>query len=166
MPLNTSHQLIADDRRREVAILRRRRLTVRQIVKALAEAGRVNPRTGKPWSVGIVQSDLQRLQDQARADALREVTEHKADMLADYRELLRLAWTKADHVEVRKLLADMRRLLGTDAPQVIVYEQVSQRMLAAVESLEREFAHDPATLDRALGALMGADHQGTPRPVN
>lgn len=166
MALNGSHALIVDDRRREVAALRRRRLTVRQIVEALARANRTNPRTGRPWSLGIVQSDLQHLHDDARARALADISSHRADILADYDELLRLAWQDRRYEDARKVLADMRRLLGTDAPQVIVYEQLQERMVAAVDALEREFADDAATRERALRALMGADHPTAPRPIN
>lgn len=166
MALNRSQVLITEDRRRQVAALRLRRLTVRQIVDALARAGQVNPRTGKPWSVGVVQNDITYMQDAARAAALRDVSEHKADMLAQYDELLRLAWAEKRYEHVRKILADLRRLLGTDAPQVIVYEQLQERMTAAVDALEREFADDTATRERALRALLGADHPTAPRPIN
>lgn len=152
---NTSGQLIAEERRRAVAALRRRRLTMRQIVEALARNGQVNPRTKKPWSLAQINKDIAFLQDAARAEAVKDVSEHKAEILADYHELLRLAWAEKRYDDVRRVLKDMRELLGTDAPQVIVFEQVQERMLEAVDAIEREFADDPALAERALRALMG-----------
>lgn len=163
MPINNSDILITEDRRREVATLRRRRLTIRQIVAALDAAGRRNPRSGRPWGVATIKRDLDVLTAAAHAEALRDVTEHKAEILADYHELMRLAWAERRYEEVRRILREIRELLGTDAPQVIVFEQVAQRMTAALEALEREFADDPAALERALGALMDADNQGQSR---
>jgi len=161
-PRNTSGRLIAEERRRAVAAMRRRRLTVREIILALAQAGHVNPRTGKPWSLGVISNDIQHLQAEARAEAIKDVSEHKAEILADYEELLRIAWREKDHAEVRRILKDVRELLGTDAPQVIVFEQVQERMLEAVDAIEREFADDPALAERALRALMGGSDT---RPV-
>lgn len=166
MALNTSDNLILEDRRREVAALRRRRLTLRQIVAALERAGRVNPRTKKPWSLATIKGDLDALHDQARAEALRDISEHKAEILADYDELMRLAWAEKRYEDVRKLLRDVRELLGTDAPQVIVFEQVAERMNEALLALEREFRDDPVALDRALRALMGGVDTVTPTVVN
>lgn len=132
---------------------------MRQIVDALAKSGNVNPRTKKPWSLGVIKKDIDALKEAARAEAIKDVSEHKAEILADYDELLRLAWREKRYEDVRKLLKDVRELLGTDAPQVIVFEQVQQVMTDAVEALEREFSDDPALLTRALDALMGADNQ-------
>lgn len=159
---NQSHQLIIEDRRREVATLRRRRLSIRQIVAALEAAGRVNPRTGRPWNVATIKADLDYLQEAARAEALREISEHKAEILADYHELMRLAWAERRYEDVRRILKDVRDLLGTDAPQVVLYEQVAQHMHDAISRLEAAFRDDPTALDRALAALMGGDYQGPP----
>lgn len=165
MPLNQSDSLVAEDRRREVAVLRRRRLTLKQIAAALAKTGRVNPRTGKPWSHVTIKNDVDYLTEVARAEAVRDVSEHKAEILADYHELLRLAWLEKRYEDVRKVLKDVRDLLGTDAPQVIIFEQVQERMTEALAALETEFADDPTTLSRAVNALMGAsDH--VPAGVN
>lgn len=163
MALNTSEALIVEDRRREVAALRRRRLTIRQIVAALERAGRINPRTNKPWGLATIKGDIDALQEQARSEALREVSEHKAEILADYQELMRLAWTEKRYEDVRKILKDVRDMLGTDAPQVVIFEQVAERMTEALEALEREFRDDPSTLERAHRALMGGTD---PDPIN
>lgn len=160
--VNTSRALIVEDRRREVAALRRRRLTMRQIEKALAEAGRTNPWTNKPWSLYVIKTDIDAITAEAKAQAIRDITEHRAEILADYHELLRLAWAERRYEDARKVLKDMREMLGTDAPQVIVFEQVQAQMENALIALETEFMHEPATLERAYAALMGAGDRGTP----
>jgi hypothetical protein len=160
MARNTSQELVAEDRRREVAALRRRRLTMRQIVAALEKAGRINPITNEPWSLATIKRDLDTLTAAARSEALKDVSEHKAEILADYDELMRLAWQEKRYEDIRKVLKDVRDLLGTDAPQVIVFEQVARRMDEAITALEREFADDPVLLDRALGALVAGPGRG------
>lgn len=159
---NTSKALIIEDRRREVAALRRRRLTMRQIQKALQEAGRVNPHTGTPWSLGVIKKDVDAIIAEAKAAAVRDITEHRAEILADYHELLRLAWAERRYEDARKVLKDMREMLGTDAPQVIVFEQMQEQMESALTALELEFMNEPATLERAYAALMGSGDRGTP----
>ncbi len=158
MALNQSQADIIEDRRREVAILRRRRLSYRQIARALEKAGRVNEQTGEAWSYYTIKNDLDALKELAKAESLKQTSEHKAEALEDYQELLRVHWNKADHEGVRKVWKDIRDLLGTDAPQVIVFEQVQKQMDAALDALEREFAHEPALLERTLNALMGQSH--------
>lgn len=118
----------------------------------------MNPKTKRPWGLATIQADLDHLTEQARTAALRDISEHKAEVLDDYQELLRLAWVEKRYEDARRVLKDMRELLGTDAPKVIIFEQMQQRMMEAVENLEREFGDEPAVLDRALMALMGADN--------
>ena len=162
MALNKSQQDIMEDRRREVALLRRRRLTMRQIVRALETSGRVNPATGKAWDVATIKRDLDAIRAENKAEAIKEVSEHKTEILADYHELVRLAWQEKRYEDVRKVLKDMRELLGTDAPQVIIYEQMTQRMEEALNRLEVMFRNEPDTLERAYAALMGvADNPAT-----
>lgn len=155
MAPNNSKKLIIEERRREVAALRRRGMTFRQIHKAMEIAGRQNEDNGQPWSLKTIFDDVTALQAAARAEAVKDISEHKAEVLAHYQELINLAWREKRYDDVRLVLKDVRALLGTDSPQVIVFEQVQARMVEALSSLEREFADDPATLDRALSALVG-----------
>ncbi len=168
MALNSSWLDIIEDRRREVAALRRRRYTVRQIVRALEKANRLNPKTEKPWDVATIQRDIQTLRAEAHREALKDTSEHKAEILADYQELIRLGWVEKRYEDVRKVLKDMRELLGTDAPQVVVYEQLNNEYDAALGRLEREFGHDPALLGRIYDTLTDASGQdsGAARSLN
>lgn len=155
MPENKSPELIMEDRRREVSALRRQRLSLRKIVDVLARNGRANPLSGKPWGLTTIKKDVDALTAAARAESMRDISEHKSEVLADYHELMRLGWIEKRYDDVRLLLKDVRALLGTDSPQVIVFEQVQARMVEALTALEGEFANDPTTLERAIGALMG-----------
>ena len=62
MALNTSNKEIIAYRRQRVAEMRLLRIPQRQIVKALADEGLVNPLTGKPFSLGTVNTDIEALQ--------------------------------------------------------------------------------------------------------
>lgn len=160
MALNTSQADIIEERRRNVATLRRTGMSYRQIARAFEQAKRpfLNPRTGKPWDHTTIKADLDFIRKQNRAESLKKTAEHKAEILAGYQELLHLAWREGRYEDVRKVLKDMRDLLGTDAPQVIVFEEMAKRMDEALSVLEREFANEPEILQRVLTALVaGAD---------
>jgi hypothetical protein len=157
MALSTAQEDIAEERRRHVVVLRRQRLSHRAIARALERAGQVNPKTGKAWSDVTVMTDLAFIKEQNRLESLKETAEHKAEILADYQEILRRCWsTSPPNLELAlKTLAHMRELLGTDAPQVVVWEQMQERMTEALHNLEREFANEPELLHRAVNALVG-----------
>lgn len=162
MPSNTSSQDIIEERRMYVAKLRRQgRLSYRQIAKYLEKEGKLNPHTQKAWSYVTIKKDLDTLKEQARAEAMQETVEHKAEILADYHELLNVAWQGKQFVEARNVLREMRALLGTDAPQVAVFEQMVKQMDSALDALEEEFKNEPDILQRAFSALMGAGDTGT-----
>lgn len=161
MGLNNSKQLIIEDRRRDVAVLRRKRLTVRQIAQQLAEDGYINADTGGSWSIGTIQRDLDTLQEEAHAAAIQDVSLHKADILDRYEHLWLQAMNESDWSEARHVLKGMRELLGTDAPTVIVFEQVQARMSEAYSRLKEEFGADPETWSRVVRSLMeGSDPAG------
>lgn len=166
--LNQFESLVTEERRAVVASLRRQRLSMRRIVARLEEEGHLNPTTGSPWSIATIHRDIEMLQDAARAEAMKDITEHKAEILAEYQELISLAWSEKRYDDVRLNLKEVRALLGTDSPQVIVFEQVHARMVEALTALEAEFADEPAVLERAVNALVGAGGRGatTQRSVN
>ena len=155
MIVNIMRQDTIEDRRRSVAMLRRRRLSIRQIVRALEKEGKVNPEKNTPWTIGTIQKDLDFLRKQARREAMKDTLEHRSEILADYHELLRVAWQGMKYTEVRKILGDIRSMLGTDAPQVIIMEQTLQNMEDGVRRLGIEFANEPEIYERAVKALAG-----------
>lgn len=121
MALNSwakSKQAIIDARRRKVAELKLRGLTLREIEERLAdpENGMLNPDTGQPYSLGTISSDMKALTDEWKAAAAADISEHIARQMAELQEVKRAAWARGDLEVVRKCLADEAKLLGTQAP--------------------------------------------------
>jgi hypothetical protein len=95
MALNTASQQALEYRRERVAQLRLRGLTQRAIVAQLEQEGLVNPETNEPYSLGIVNLDLQVLARQWRGEARKATARHKSQVLAELREVRRAAWDGA-----------------------------------------------------------------------
>jgi len=87
-----SREEMLEDRRARVASYKVRGMSIRQTIAALAKDGCVNPDSKKPWSVRAVQEDLEHLSARWKAEALRDITQAKADELAKLDELEREAW--------------------------------------------------------------------------
>jgi len=119
MGLNKSKQAQIDFRRQQVASMRLRGMTQREIQTALVGMGVVNPRTGKKYSIGTVNSDLQRLIQEWRDNAQRDIQELQAEILAQLQEVKRAAWAQKDLKAVLQALKQETRLMGLDAPQGI-----------------------------------------------
>jgi DNA-binding transcriptional MerR regulator len=146
-------------RRRKVSSLRRAGLSVREIAQKLAdqEIPEVNPKTGSPWSFKLIASDIKALDTEARQLTIRDTLEHRCEIYAQYQDLLRLAWERLDFDTIAKALKALREMLGTDAPTVIVIEQLQQKMLEGIARLEKEFEHELDICERAINALVGSE---------
>lgn len=118
---NTSMRLIIIDRRRQVAALRLRGYTQREIQKGLADAQPpvLNPKDGKPWSLGTINGDVKALETAWHAEAMGETSAHKARLFAELREVARACWKEKDYERVLKTIQQRRELIGTDAPKQI-----------------------------------------------
>ena len=81
-----------DDRRARVASCKIQGLSIRKTIDVLAKAKCVNPDTGKPWSTAIIKSDVDHLVARWREEALRDISQAKAEELAKLDELEREAW--------------------------------------------------------------------------
>lgn len=117
MALNNSKNAIIDRRRLDVAQLRLRGLTQREIEEQLKTARKVNPKTGKPWSLGTINGDLAALSEQWQKEATAEIAELKAQQLAEIRAARRQAWVDKDIAQIRQLIKLEMDLLGTEAPK-------------------------------------------------
>lgn len=120
---NTAHRLVVIDRRRQVAALRLRGYSEREIQKGLAAPkdgqAYLNPKTGEPWSLKAIHTDIVALEKSWHAEAMSDVTAHKARLFAELRELARACWKDKDYERVLKAISQQRELLGTDAPKQI-----------------------------------------------
>lgn len=116
MALNNSKQFIIEQRREIVSRLRIRGFTQREIVSSLAAKGMVNPKTGKPYSVGIINADLQTMQNQWRESAQADTGEHKARQLAEIQALKRQGWAREEPKIILQALELEIAITGTKAP--------------------------------------------------
>lgn len=93
-PRNERAKLAAmvDDRRARVASYKVRGFSVRQTEAALPGDGCTNPKTGKPWSRGVIEQDLQFLTERWQTEAKRDIGEHIARELEKIDEVEREAW--------------------------------------------------------------------------
>lgn len=116
MALNgNGNQALIDKRRELVARLVVRGLSRRDITDALGRQ-LVNPDTGGPFSLGTIHNDIKALEAEWQAEAQRDIQEHKARLLAELREVARQGWQAQNYELVLKTTAQIRALLGLDAP--------------------------------------------------
>jgi hypothetical protein len=135
-------------------------MSLSEISALLKKNGFFNPVSGRAWSRDVVRRDVRWLEAEYRRDSVRDLSDHKAEFLGRYRELFRKA-VRADNLpEARLLLGDMRKLLGADAPEVFVFEQLESRMLEALEGLREEFGGEKEVWSRILGVLSELDGGG------
>jgi len=109
---------VTSTRRERVAQLVLRGLTAREIVAALASGDNriINGRTGKPWSLGTIGTDLIALKAEWNRRANAAFDEHRARQLAEVAELKRAAWSSRRYETVLRCLEREAKLLGLDAP--------------------------------------------------
>jgi DNA-binding transcriptional MerR regulator len=151
-------QHVVGQRRRKVSRLRREGLSTREISAQLATEDELNPKTQKPWSYKVIADDIKAMKEEASRLTLQETLEHRAEIHSHYQDLLRVAWEEGDLDTITKALKGLRGMLGTDAPQVIAFEQLQRLMLEAFERLEAAFKGEPETLERVKQALVGNEH--------
>lgn len=101
-----------DERRENVARLRLQGKTHREIIAALGD----NPKTKRPWSLGVINKDLQAIHAAWKASAVADIAEHKARVLAELSEVKRAAWEAKDLANLLRALQQETRLLGLDEP--------------------------------------------------
>jgi transposase len=87
-----SKEALVEDRRARVASCKVQGMSIRKTIEVLAKAKCVNPDTGKPWSVGIIKSDVDHLTARWKEEALKDISQAKADELAKLDEAEREAW--------------------------------------------------------------------------
>lgn len=140
MTLNTAQQdAIIAHRRMLVGRLAVRHVTMREIVRALAEQGHVNPDTQHPWALDTIHKDILALKAEWRAAAAASMEEAQAAVLAEIRELRREAWTARLFETVLRAIKQETDLLGLDAPKPIDLT-VRVRALAAALDMDEDEA--------------------------
>ena len=114
---NSSNHDAMIHRRQQVARLRLRGLSIRDIVQALAlpPLSLTDPRTGKPYSIGTIHRDLKAIEAEWRASAQADIAAWKAKQLAEIAELKRAAWLEKDLTTVLTALKQEVEITGTKA---------------------------------------------------
>lgn len=107
MARNTSQQDAILARREQVASLRLRGLTVREIATIL-QVG-----------VATIDRDLDALKAEWQANAAQDMEVHRAKMLAELEAVKAAGWGEKSPETVIKAIALESKLRGTDAPQKI-----------------------------------------------
>ncbi len=127
MPANQSPQTVSRSvlvalRRRQVAGMRLRGLTEREIVQGLAQQGFLNPRNGKPWSQATVNTDITAIREDWRRRAAEDMGEHIARILAELSEVKRAAWAEKDFGSILRAIEKEAKILGADSPdkQIVI----------------------------------------------
>lgn len=116
MALNSSKKAIIEQRRALVASMRVKGLSQREIVANLTDHGYVNPKTEKPWSLGIINSDIAHTESEWREACTKDVCEHKARQLAEINAVKKSAWGSKEYAVVLKAIDQEAHILGTKAP--------------------------------------------------
>jgi hypothetical protein len=136
MGLNNAQLAVIDHRRRQVARMRLRGMTQREIVDGLIKLKIVNPDTKQPYSLGTINADLQALDREWLKQAQGETVEYKARTLAELREVKRQGWSDKDMGIVLRALKQETELLGLDAP--VQYQEVPLEQLPELNDVELE----------------------------
>ena len=104
-------------RRQQVARLRLRGLSIRDIVQALAmpPLSLTDPKTGKAYSIATIHRDLKAIEAEWKASAQADIAAWKAKQLAEIAELKRAAWLEKDLTTVLSALKQEVEITGTKA---------------------------------------------------
>jgi hypothetical protein len=124
-------------RRETVARLRLRGLSIREIAASLGEK-LPNPRTGKPWGLATIHSDLEAMKTTWQESANVATAEHRAREFAELQEIKREAAKQIDLSAWIRALKEEIALLGTSAPQKLdIGLNLAQELESAADEFER-----------------------------
>jgi hypothetical protein len=163
---------MADDRRARVAHYKTRGLSVRQVIVKLAEEGCVNPKTGAPWSLGIVSADLAKLEESWKASALADTDTWKRNELAKLAEIEREAceaWSRGIGKKQKTVSERNQGGKGTQAKVAVTTEEQNgdPRYLAVMLDCQARRAKllglDEAQKHQHSGTLQLSDAERTKR---
>lgn len=114
-----AYDAVIMDRRRQVAALRLRSMSIRDIERALPELRCVNPANGQPWSFFTIQTDLKAIEKDWLKETRVSVEKRRAKLDAELEEVKRVGWKDADPNSVLRAIEQQRKMLGVDAPPTL-----------------------------------------------
>ena len=155
MRANETRKDIRERRRQLVAqlMVRRPRVTQRQLRAALAERGHVNPETGAPWSLGTINRDVEAIREKARARMEDDANTWRARELEMLRALQADAWDAGEYRTVVSISKRRAKLLGLDEPDEL---RATMDMEAdVIPTLMQALQDFPEAREAAADALAG-----------
>lgn len=117
-PNSYAQETVIAQRRELVARARLRGASTREIAFALEELEFVNPVTQEPWSPATIHLDIKALESEWQENAKRAIEEHKANQLAELKEVRRQAWHNNDIASVLSAIRLEMALMGSEPPKV------------------------------------------------
>jgi DNA-binding CsgD family transcriptional regulator len=156
MPRNSSRQDAIIKRRENVARLRLRGLSQREICKALMELPEpIRNDKGEAFDVATINRDLKALEAEWRARAAEAIDQRKARQLAEIDEAKRKAWSAGDLQALARFIKLESDNFGTQAPSKV---EVADLRDKADDELIREFQ---SIVDAARARAGAGDSSGT-----
>lgn len=137
---NITGRVQRDHRRQIVASLAARGMSERQIHAALQKEGVINHKRNKPYSLGIIASDMIAIREEWRERAQQSMDQHIQRDLADLEELQRAAYAKGNLAIVARAIELRMKLLGSPAP-----ERIQADITTGGETL-KTYSFDPTLL--------------------
>jgi hypothetical protein len=125
---------IVEHRRTLVSRFALHGLTKPEIADALFEMGHYNPETQEAWSVDTVARDIKIIRDKWIDQSTAAYSDLVAEMLAQYREVRRVAWVAGDLDVVLKCCDRECRLLGLDQPDQLIVNWRQEAQAAGIDS--------------------------------
>jgi len=112
MPLKTSQEHIQSLRRKVVGSAVIKGLTASEIAVRLEEDGLLNPDTEQPFSIRTINQDIAAIEEAWHDEMLTDISEHRARVLAEIRELKSSAWGIGKLTIVSRAIEQEVSLLG------------------------------------------------------
>lgn len=142
-------------RRRHVAALRLRGMTLTEIVRMLGDLGVRNPETQAPFGKTTVYNDLKWLEKNWQDEAVEFHDRHKANILAELREMRRAAWQEKKYSVVLRGIRLEADLFGLFAP--IQVDRPSARAGTVIDAETWTRIANDMSIDELESALVLRD---------
>lgn len=160
MRANKTRKDIRERRRQIIAqlMVRRPRVTQRQIRDALTRQGHTNPETDEPWSLGTINNDVDVIRRTARDRMRDDADTWRARELEMLRELQADAWDAEEYSTVVSISKRRAKLLGLDEPDELSHTMQlaqSEEYQAARSGIMQALEDFPEARKAVADALAG-----------
>jgi len=115
-------------------ILRHETLSYGALYHRMAEEGHKNPKTGLPWSYGLIYKDVKALREEWQQAAALSYSDHVAKQLKEIEHIKVRALALSDFNAALRALQLEMKLLGTEAPVQININLLTTLQFAAIKA--------------------------------